>query len=552
MARLGATVVLNDIRIETAVTSQIERTDAVIVGAGFAGLYMLHKCREIGISAQLFEAGGGVGGTWYWNRYPGARCDTESIMYSYSFDDDLQREWSWSERYATSGEIRSYLDHVADRFDLRRDISLETRVLAAEYDEAARRWLVTTDTGRSVECTYFITAVGCLSIAQVPAWQGQDRFRGSVFHTAQWPEVEPDLAGKRVGVIGTGSSAIQAIPILAERAQELFVFQRTASFSLPARNEPMNPQDEQRVKATYGELRHKARHSPYGNFWDLPEQSALDVAAEEREQTFERFWEAGSSQLVASFNDLGRNPDANELAAEFVRGKIADLVDDPEVARLLTPRGYPIATKRLCLDTDYYVTYNRPDVQLVDVSEDPIVELTETGLRTTTSEFELDVIVFATGFDAVTGGFLAIDIRGRDGLPLSDHWADGPHAYLGIATAGFPNMFMVTGPLSPSALSIVTVSIEQHVQWIGDALTHLRDSGMTTMETSEEFENEWDDQVQAAVDRTLHSRATFTYYWGGNIPGKPKKFLQYPGGVGPYRAICDTVVADGYRGFVLS
>jgi cation diffusion facilitator CzcD-associated flavoprotein CzcO len=533
-------------------TEKTESFDAVIVGAGFAGLYMLYKCREIGLRAHVFEAGGGLGGTWYWNRYPGARCDTESIMYSYSFDPELEQEWSWSERYAAQPEIRAYLDHVADRYDLRRDIDLETRVVAAHFNDVQRRWRVTTADGRSAECRYFITAVGCLSIATAPQWPGQAEFRGQVIHTSSWPEEEPDLTGKRVGVVGTGSSAIQAIPLIAERADELIVFQRTASFSLPARNAPTDPEEERRIKASYEELRERARTSPIGNFWDMPTKSALEVSAEEREETFEKFWQAGSARFVMAFTDLTRNLDANGLAADFVRRKIAATVQDPETARKLTPHGYPIATKRLCLDTGYYETYDRPNVELVDVSADPIVSLTPTGLRTEHAAYDLDVLVFATGFDAVTGAFSAIDIRGKGGVELRDRWADGPRTYLGLASAGFPNMFMITGPLSPSALSIVTISIEQHVDWIGDAIVYLSDHGLSVIETDETFEAEWDREVDAAVARTLHPFAQFTYYWGGNIPGKPRKFLQYTGGVGPYRAICDAVVKDGYRGFMLS
>jgi cation diffusion facilitator CzcD-associated flavoprotein CzcO len=533
-------------------TEKTESFDAVIVGAGFAGLHMLYKCREIGLRAHLFEAGAGVGGTWYWNRYPGARCDTESIMYSYSFDPELEQEWSWSERYAAQPEIRAYLDHVADRYDLRRDIDLETRIVSAHFHDARKRWRVTTADGRSADCQFFITAVGCLSIAKAPEWPGQSEFRGRVIHTSSWPEEEPDLTGKRVGVVGTGSSAIQAIPLIAERARELIVFQRTASFSLPARNAPTDPEDERSVKASYEDLRERARTSPIGNFWSMPTKSALEVSAEEREETFEDFWQAGSSRFILAFTDLTRNLEANEFAADFVRRKIAAAVRDPETARKLTPHGYPIATKRLCLDTGYYDTYNRPNVQLVDVSADPIVSLTPTGLRTEHASWDFDVLVFATGFDAVTGAFNAIDIRGKGGAELREHWRDGPRTYLGLASAGFPNMFMITGPLSPSALSIVTVSIEQHVDWIGDAIVYLRDHDFSIMETEETCEAEWDREVDAAESRTLHHLAQFTYYWGGNIPGKPRKFLQYAGGVGPYRAICDAVVKDGYRGFALS
>lgn len=526
--------------------------DVVIVGAGFAGLYMLYRCQQLGLRARVFEYGSGVGGTWYWNRYPGARCDTESIMYSYSFDSDLQQEWSWSERYAAQPEIEAYLNHVTDRFSLRRDITFDTRVVSAHFQDDTQRWHVKTDRGETVDSHFFITAVGCLSIATTPTWPCQDEFRGEVFHTSAWPAVEPDLRDKRVGVVGTGSSAVQAIPIIAQQAKQLFVFQRTASFSIPARNAPTNPSAEWRVKSHYEELRQRARTSPIGNFWDLPTKSALEVSVEEREETFEQFWGAGSARFVLSFNDLTRDLAANDLAADFVRRKIAETVKDPETARKLTPHGYPIATKRICLDTNYYPTFNLPNVTLIDVRADPIVSLAPSGLRTERAEFELDVIVFATGFDAVTGALTAIDIRGRGGVKLRDRWADGPHAFLGLASAGFPNMFMITGPLSPSALSIVTVSIEQHVDWIGDAIDYLHGHGLSVIEATEQAESDWDVEVEAAVARTLHPHAQFTYYWGGNIPGKPRKFLQFTGGVGPYREICDAVARDGYRGFTVS
>ena len=526
--------------------------DAVIVGAGFAGLYMLRKCHMLGIRAHLFEAGGGVGGTWYWNRYPGARCDTESLMYSYSFDPLLEQEWSWSERYASQPEIRAYLDHVADRFDLRRDISLNTRVASAHFDDDRGRWTVTTETGRAVDCQFFLTAVGCLSLAATPAWPGQEHFRGQILHTSAWPEQEPDLTGKRVGVVGTGSSAIQAIPLIADRAAELIVFQRTASFSLPARNAPIDVGAEREVKANYADLRERARASSFGTFSEPPTESALATTPERRNEVFEQFWQAGSSRFIVAFDDLTRDLEANELAAEFVRSKIAATVQDPETAATLTPREYPIATKRLCLDTNYYATFNRANVQLVDVGKDPIRELTESGLRTESAEYDLDILVFATGFDAVTGALTAIDIRGSGGTRLQEHWADGPRTYLGLATAGFPNMLMITGPLSPSALSVVTVSIEQHVEWIGDVMMHMREHDVTQIQTDQVAEDEWDAEVESAVSRTLHPHAKFTYYWGGNVPGKPQKFLQYAGGVGAYRAICNAVAKDGYRGFSLS
>ena len=449
--------------------------DVVVVGAGFAGLYMLYKLREIGMTARAFEAGDGVGGTWYWNRYPGARCDVESIDYTYSFSEDLQREWRWTERYPTQPEILRYLNFVADRFDLRGDIQFETRVESAVFDERSATWTVTTDKGDSVTARFCVMATGCLSTPKRPGLDGSEIFEGATYHTGLWPHEGVDFTGQRVGIIGTGSSAIQSIPQIAKQAAHLTVFQRTANFSIPAQNGPIDHEREAWSDAHFAEFREVARQSGFGSSNVFNAQSALEVTPEERAAQFESRWETGGVAFLGSYMDLLFNEDANALAAEFVRNKIRETVHDPEVAESLAPKDHPFGTKRLCVDIDYFETYNRPNVTLVDLKKTPIVEFSRRGIRTTSGEHELDALIFATGFDAMTGTLLNIDIRGRDGLSLREAWADGPRTYLGIMVAGFPNLFTITGPGSPSVLSNMVISIEQHVDWLAGLFTHMRD-----------------------------------------------------------------------------
>ena len=524
--------------------------DAVIVGAGIAGLYMLHRLRGLGLSARVYEAGDGVGGTWYWNRYPGARCDIETLDYSYSFSDELQQEWHWSERYAGQAEILRYINHVADRFDLRRDIRFETRVTAAHFDEATNRWLVATDRGERIAARFCIMAVGCLSTAQVPAFPGRDSFRGPRYHTGNWPHQPVDFSGQRVGIIGTGASAIQAIPIIARQAAHLFVFQRTPNFAFPARNGPLDPDYERWVKAHYTEFRREARESRGGFVVERNEQSALEATPEEREREYERRWEHGGFGFTSAFADLLTDPDANETAAAFHRAKIREIVHDPAVAERLCPRDHPVGTKRLPLDTDYYETYNRGNVTLIDIRTAPIDAITPTGLRTRDAAYELDSLVFATGFDAMTGPLFAVDIRGRGGCALKEKWAAGPRTYLGIASAGFPNLFMITGPGSPSVLSNMMVSIEQHVDWVAGCLDYLCERGLQGIEASVAAEDAWVEHVNEVANRTLYPRAN-SWYMGANIPGKPRVFMPYVGGVGHYRQLCDEIAAKDYEGFTL-
>ncbi|WP_437331806.1 flavin-containing monooxygenase [Sorangium sp. So ce394] len=529
----------------------VGRFDAVVVGAGFAGLYMLYRLRQLGLSARVYEAGSGVGGTWFWNRYPGARCDIPSMDYSYSFSPELQQAWKWTERYATQPEILRYLEHVADRFELRRDIQLGTRVTAAAFDERTGRWLVRTGDGASVSAGFLIMATGCLSAAKTPDLPGIERFQGARYHTSRWPHGGVDLRGKRVGVLGTGSSGVQVIPVIAEQAARLFVFQRTPCFSVPARNAPLDPAYEAWMKANYAEYRRKARETRAGVVMEVNPKSALEVSPEERERAYKARWEQGGTSFLVTFSDVMRSREANETAAEFVRSQIRATVRDPAVAEALCPREYPLGTRRLCVDTRYYETFNRDNVTLVDLNASPIEEITERGLRTRSAEHALDCLVFATGFDAMTGALTRIDLRGRGGASLKQVWADGPRAYLGLAVAGFPNLFTITGPGSPSVFSNAIVSIEQHVEWIADCLAYLRARGLERIEATAEAEDRWVAHVKEVADGTLYPLA-HSWYIGANIPGKPRVLMPYAGGVGAYRKRCEEVAAQGYAGFALA
>jgi cyclohexanone monooxygenase len=525
--------------------------DAVIVGAGFAGLYMLHRLRGLGFSARDYEAASGVGGTWFWNRYPGARCDVESMQYSYSFSAELEQEWQWSERYASQPEILRYLNHVAERFDLKRDIQFETRVTAATFDEIANRWTIQTDRGDRVSAKFCIMATGCLSAAKVPDFRALETFQGKWYRTGHWPHEGVDFTGQRVGVIGTGSSGIQSIPIIAGQASHLFVFQRTPNFSVPAHNGPLSPDVIQDWREHRAEYRHRDRTSAFAIHIEQNTKSALEVSSEERQSEYEKRWERGGFSLVGAFADLILNKEANDTAAEFVRSQIRAIVRDPAVAETLAPRDFPLATKRICVDTGYYATFNHDNVTLIDARATPIEEITATGLRTSKAEYTLDSIVFATGFDAMTGALCNIDIRGRAGAALKERWSGGPRTYLGIMVAGFPNLFTITGPGSPSVLSNMVLSIEQHVDWIADCLAYLREHRIANIEATVNAENEWGAHVNQVANFTLFPQAN-SWYMGANIPGKPRVFMPYIGGVGVYRQKCDEIAADGYEGFALS
>jgi cyclohexanone monooxygenase len=526
--------------------------DVVVVGAGFAGMYMLHRLRGLGMRVRVFEQGSGVGGTWYWNRYPGARCDVESMQYSYSFSDELQQEWNWSEHYASQPEILAYANHVADRFDLRPDIQFDTTVQRAVFDERANNWTVTTSDGKSVTANFVVLATGCLSNARMPDIKGLDRFNGDVYHTGHWPHHPVDFTGRRVAVIGTGSSGIQAVPVIAEQASQVTVFQRTANFSIPSRNGPMPPEKRDWFKKNYPEVRRVARDvSRNGIFTPQPDRGALDDGDNERRAKYEAGWEHGGVVFMAVYNNILLDKAANDTAADFVRDKIAEIVKDPATAKLLQPNTHPIGTKRICVDTDYFEAFNRPNVKLVDIKSNPIEEITENAVRVAGKDYEADALVLATGFDAMTGSVAKIDIVGRDGRTLNQKWEAGPRTYLGLMTSGFPNLFIITGPGSPSVLSNMIVSIEQHVDWIADCLRFLRDNGVVAMEAERSAEDKWVEHVNEVAYTTLYPQAN-SWYMGANIPGKPRIFMPYIGGVPAYRKKCDEVAAKGYEGFALT
>jgi cyclohexanone monooxygenase len=529
-----------------------ETYDVVVVGAGFAGMYMLHRLRKQGLSVRVYEQGGDVGGTWYWNRYPGARCDIESMQYSYSFSNELQQEWEWSERYAPQPEILNYANHVADRFNLRPDIQLNTRVERAAFDERMLGWSVTTSDGKTVTANYVVLATGCLSNARMPDIKGLADFKGQVYHTGHWPHEPVDFAGLRVGVIGTGSSAIQSVPVIATQAEHLTVFQRTANFSIPARNAALTPKERDSFRSNYPEIRRIAREEMRnGIVQELPDRGALDDGENARRAKYESRWAYGGLTFLAVYNNLVLDKTANDTAADFVRGKIAEIVRDPATAKLLQPSDHPIGSKRICVDTDYYATFNRPNVTLVDIKSNPIETILPNAVRAGDKDHEIDALVLATGFDAMTGSVAKIDIRGRDGQTLNAKWAEGPRTYLGLMSAGFPNLFIITGPGSPSVLSNMIVAIEQHVDWIADAIGHMRGRGLDTIEAGKEAEDKWVAHVNEVARATLYPQAN-SWYMGANIPGKPQIFMPYIGGVNVYRQICNDVVARGYEGFVMS
>ncbi len=526
--------------------------DVVVVGAGFAGMYMLHRLRGQGLTARVYEQGGDVGGTWYWNRYPGARCDVESMQYSYSFSDELQQEWNWSERYAPQPEILRYANHVADRFNLRPDIQLNTRVDRAVFDENTDSWQVTTSDGKTVTAKFVVLATGCLSNARVPDVKGLEDFKGKVYHTGHWPHERIDFTGQRVGVIGTGSSAIQSVPVIAEQARHLYVFQRTPNFSIPARNVELTAEERAAFRKDYPEIRRFAREEARnGIYAEMPDRGALEDGDNARRAKYEQRWAKGGLTFMLAYNNLILDKAANDTAADFVRNKIVEIVKDPKTAKLLQPDNHPIGSKRICVDTEYYATFNRPNVTLVDIRTSGIEEILPHAVRAGAKDYEIDALVLATGFDAMTGSVARIDIRGRGGMTLNQKWAEGPKTYLGLMSEGFPNLFIITGPGSPSVLSNMIVSIEQHVDWIADCLAFMRGRGFATMEATKEAEDKWVAHVNEVAQMTLYPQAN-SWYMGANIPGKPRIFMPYIGGVGIYRRICDDIAAKGYDGFAMT
>ncbi len=527
--------------------------DALVIGAGFAGLYQLLCLRDrLGLSVKAVEAGGGVGGTWYWNRYPGARCDSESHVYWYTFSPELMREWEWSERYPGQPEIMRYLNFVADKFDLKRDISFNTRVVSAHYDEAANRWRVRTEGGDVYVVKYLVTAVGCLSTANVPNIPGLKDFKGDWYHTGQWPHEGVDFTGKRVGMIGTGSTGIQAAPVIAASAAHLTVFQRTANYSVPARNGPLTPEFKEHIKEHASDIRAITHETINGMGFRIEERLAVATSAEEREKIYEAAWQRGGLQFRAVFQDMLVDKAANDTAADFIKRKIRSIVKDPKTAAILSDIDHPYAAKRPPIDTNYFETYNRPNVSLVDLRAAPIEAISPAGICTTEAEYPVDVIVFATGFDAMTGPMLRMDIRGRGGMPLREAWEAGPRTYLGLQVAGFPNLFTITGPGSPSVLCNMPVAIEQHADWITDCIEHMRVNGIERIEALPESADKWVAEVNEIASKTVFPLATHSWYLGANIPGKPRVFMPYAGGMVRYREICNRVAAHGYEGFALS
>ncbi|TDJ19861.1 MAG: NAD(P)/FAD-dependent oxidoreductase [Deltaproteobacteria bacterium] len=534
-------------RAKPSESERLGELDVLIVGAGFAGLYMLHRLRSAGLEAIAYEAGSGIGGTWFWNRYPGARCDIESIEYSYQFSEELQRDWEWSERYATQPEILRYVEHVAERFDLLPHVELNTRVNSATFDETTGRWSVETDRG-VVSAQFCIMATGCLSSMNTPDFKGLDSFKGSWFHTGRWPHEGVDFTDQRVGMIGTGSSAIQSIPLIAQEASHLTVFQRTASYSVPAHNGPLDPERVREFKADIAGFRERNSQLPFGAGFKLNLAKALESTSEQRQSEYDERWATGGLGFVAAFSDLLIDREANDTAAEFLLQKIRETVKDAAVAELLSP-DLVVGCKRLCVDTGYFETFNRPNVTLVDVSKAPIEEITRNGIRANGEEYELDAIVFATGFDAMTGALLSIDIRGRGGMTLREKWAEGPRTYLGLGVAGFPNFFTITGPGSPSVLSNMIPSIEQHVNWIADCVEYMREHDYACIEATEEAQDAWVAHVNEVANGTLFPTCN-SWYLGANVPGKPRVFMPYLG-FPPYVQKCNEVAEKGYEGFSL-
>lgn len=526
--------------------------DAVVIGAGFSGLYALHRLRDtLGLSVRVFEEGGGVGGTWYWNRYPGARCDSESYVYCYSFSKELCQEWQWSGRYPEQHELSAYLEHVADRFELRRDIALNTRVTSARWCEDRAHWEVETDRGERVTAQYLLTGVGLLAAKRyVPRIEGLDSFEGEWHHTGRWPQEGVDLRGKRVGIIGTGSTGVQAIPVIARDAEHLHVFQRSPQFTIPARHELVDRAFLDDVKAHYDDIWRKTHWSAGGFPWEHNGLSALEVTSAERQATLERLWAEGGFKFVfGSYKDLLVDRRANDFVSEFIRSKIRERVNDPAVAEKLLPVDHPFSSRRPIVDTAYFETYNRDNVTLVDLRDNPIKEITPNGIRTEDGDVDLDVIVFATGFDAVTGPFFRIDIRGKDGLTLKEHWSEGPRSYLGLANTGFPNLFTIFGP--GSTFPNAPVGIEHHVDWVADCIRHMRQHGADVVEAAPEAEDAWMDRLRGEADKTLVPLAD-SWLTGANIPGKRRQVLIFIGHFGQYRKLVDEVATNGYQGFAFA
>ncbi|MFT4714694.1 MAG: cyclohexanone monooxygenase [Candidatus Azotimanducaceae bacterium] len=532
--------------------SESKQVDVVVVGAGFGGMYMLHRLKSAGLNVQVIERGDGVGGTWYWNRYPGARVDIQSMEYSYQFSEELQQEWEWSERYSPQPEILAYANHVADRFDLRSSILFETEVVATRLDEKSSRWHVETDNGQSFDAQFCIMATGCLSSTNLPAFEGLDSFAGDWYHTGLWPHEGVDFTGKRVGLVGTGSSAIQTIPQVAKEAGQLTVFQRTANYSIPAHNQDLDPEFVDEIKSQYKDFRaaNKLEAGGFGSRTERNDGSVFEASEAERQALFEKKWDIGGFGFLAAFGDLLMTGEANDYAAEFVRNKIRATVSDSETAELLCP-DQVIGCKRICVDINYFETYNRDNVKLVNIKDAPIERITAKGLVTGGKEYDFDCLVFATGFDAMTGTLNKMEIQGRDGQLLRDKWIAGPRNYLGLCTAGFPNLFTISGPGSPSVLTNMITSIEQHVEWIANCILDMKSRGVASIEAELAAEDAWVDHVNELAGETLYPSCN-SWYLGANIPGKTRVFMPYVGGLPVYAEKCEEVRNNDYEGFKLA
>ncbi len=528
----------------------MKEVDVVVVGAGFAGLRALYTLRGMGLEVRVLEAGPDIGGVWYFNGYPGARCDVESYDYSYRFSPELEQEWRWSERYAQQPEILRYINHVSDRFDLRRNIELNTRVVRAEYEEAGCRWTATAQDGRVWRARLLVLAVGQLSTTKRPDYPGQASFRGEIYHSGEWPKHRVEFANKRVAIIGTGSSGMQMVPVVAPQVKHLTVFQRTANYSVPAANAPVSDEEDQRVKANYAQRRDQARNSPSGLGFIPNKKSALEATPEERRQVYEAAWNRLGFGFALAYHDILLSKPANDTAAEFIREKIALEVADPVLRDKLTPKDHAFGSRRPSVDSGYFRTFNRDNVSLVDLRATPIQEFTPEGIRTTDRLYEFDMVVFATGFDVFTGSLLKPEIVGRGGVTLRQKWEHGPVTHLGVATAGFPNMFIIVGPGSPSLLSNVLVSTEEQIDWLAGLIGRMKDDGVTEFEVTPEAEQAWVAHVNERAQETLYPTAN-SFYMGCEIPGKPRVFMPYSGGVRGYRRILEQCAAKGYEGFVL-
>ena len=531
----------------------LQTVDAIIIGAGFSGMYQLHSLRDkLGMTAKVIERAGGVGGTWYWNRYPGARCDSESHSYMFYFSEELVQEWNWSERFPQQPELLRYLNFVADKLNLRSDIKLNTTMTKAQFDSATNRWLVQTDRGEQFSAQFLITAVGCLSSANVPKIDGLTDFKGQWYHTGEWPQNGVDFTDKRVAVIGTGSTGIQAIPVIAEQAKHLTVFQRTANYSLPARHHPLSDDFKKYAKEHAADIYKIMTSNTNGHAFYVEDRSALNTPAEVRNKTYEEKWAMGGFQFRAAYNDLLTDEAANKTAADFIRDKIRGIVKDPKVGELLSDIDHPFAAKRPPVDANYFETYNRENVTLVDLRSNPIEKITARGLTTKKQEYEFDIIVFATGFDALTGSLVKMNIVGRNQRSLKEYWDAGPRTNLGLQIPGFPNLFMITGPGSPSVLCNMPPAIEQHVNWITACIRNMKEKGLQCIETNEAASDAWQLEVDRVANETLLPKVKHSWYLGANVPGKPQIFMPYAGGLAQYRQICEQVVSDGYRGFQLN